>query len=477
MSGHYLATRSTLNGYSERKDAMSTSESKKSADTSITDTAVRKFLKESPVNAALYCEKQSGFILLKLSKGGSWRYRYSDKTGKRRIKVIGGYPAMKPTEAAWWAQNWRNNGVDPLAERKAARQSALNAETAAGQRTLGKYLDAEYSRAQGRKKGGGKLTIGRIRSVFAEWMDRDMLTITKGDIEAWHSGREKAGIAYATVKRDFGALKTLVRHAFKNGVLDRHPLQDVQLLAPSHADKVKALSAESTQDRRMLTDAERIGLLSGLERWDEELRAQRRSSRTHGKAHLPSLDHVAYAHWFIPYALLALHTGLRCGDLYSLTWQELNVRFGRLQKYPEKTLHNPDPIKIDIPLNDEIKDVMTRWWAQCGKPDTGLVFASPRTGLRLSSTAHQKPWENIKRLGELPGELVFYSLRHNFISTLLGMGVSTFEVARLAGHKSTRMIEDNYGHLCPAAAASSMQAFGKVITQKSEFAEPRASSL
>lgn len=223
----------------------------------------------------------------------------------------------------------------------------------------------------------------------------------------------------------------------------------------------------------MLTEAERIGLLQGLEKFDARLREQRRSSRAHGKPHLASLDDVAFAHWFVPFCHLGLHTGLRPGDLYALTWRELNVQFGRLQKYPEKTLHHPDPVKVDLPLNTEIKDVMTRWWQECGKPDDGLVFPSPRTDKQLGKTAHNKPWASVKRLGGLSGELVFYSLRHNFISTLLTLGVSIFEVARLVGHKSTRMIEANYGHLCPAAAAQAMQAFGEVITQKTSEENPR----
>ena len=441
-----------------------------SADTSITDTAVRRFLKDAAINEILSCEVQTGFHLRKVAKGGSWRYRYNDATGKRRVKTIGNYPAMKAPEAAWWAREWRHNGVDPIAERKEAREAAITAEQEAKLRTIGAYLEGHYTRVQSRKKNAGKLTIGRIRSVFASWLEKDMATLTKSDIEGWQIKREEAGISYSTLKRDYGALKTMVRHAFKNGAIPHHPLQDVSLLTPTHDDKAQTFNAERQEDRRMLTDAERTGLLSGLEKWDEELREQRRSSRAHGKPHLPSLDDVEFAHWFIPYCHLAMHTGMRCGDLYGLTWKELNVRFGRLQKYPEKTLHNPDPVKIDLPLNDEIKAIMGRWWRQCGKPDDGLVFASPRTGSRLSSTAHQKPWDNVKRLGKLPDELVFYSLRHNFISIMLTLGVSIFEVARMVGHKSTKMIEESYGHLCPAAAATAMQALGAALTAKE--AEP-----
>lgn len=451
---------------------MNTPEAAPTADTGITDTAVRKFLKEAAINDTLACTIQTGFFLRKVAKDASWCYRYRDIAGKRRVKVIGSYPAMKAPVAAWWAQHWRHNGIDPLAERKDAKQAAITAEEQAARRTVGHYLDNDYARAQARKKGNGMGTLKRIRSVFADWLERDMLELTKDDIEEWQEKREKAGIAHATLERDYSALKTLVTHAFKSGLLERHPLRDVQLQAPDHAEKVKTFSADTARDRRMLTEAERTGLLEGLERFDQKLRMQRRNSRSHGKAGLPSLDQVPFAHWFVPYCHLALHTGLRCGDLYSLTWRELNVQFRRLQKYPEKTLHNPDPIKVDLPLNDEIKDIMTRWWKQCGKPADGLVFPSPRTGQRLDRKAHGKGWDQVKRLGGLDDTLVFYALRHNFISTLLTLGVSIFEVARLVGHKSTRMIEENYGHLCPAAAATAMQAFGKVVTQKTSEGKP-----
>ncbi len=445
----------------------------KTAETGITDTAVRKFLKDAKLNDTLACDKQTGFHLRKVTKGGSWRYRYKDLLGKTKVKAIGTYPSMKAPEAAWWAQEWRHKGVDPIAARKEAREAAVTEAQEAERRTIRSYLDGSYTRSQSRKKGGGKMTLDRIRQVFKDWLDRDMLALTKDDIEGWQQQRERNGIAYATLKRDYGALKTMVRHAYKNGAIDRHPLQDVTLQAPTHSEKKAIFTVGQKSERRMLTEAERIGLLEGLEKFDEKLRAQRRSSRAHGKPHLASLDDVEFAHWFVPFCHLGLHTGLRPGDLYALTWRELNVQFGRLVKYPEKTLHHPEPVKVDLPLNPEIKGVMTRWWQQCGKPDDGLVFPSPRTDKQLSKTAHQKPWASVKALGGLTDDMDFYSLRHNFISTLLYLGVSIFEVARLVGHKGTAMIEQHYGHLCPAAASTAMQALGAAITAKKIEPEKR----
>lgn len=128
----------------------------KSLDTSITDATARRFLEESEERATLWCEKVPGLHLLKLKRGGSWRYRYTDLTGKRRVATIGGYPAMKPQEAAQAAREWRNAGTDPLREKQDQRTAAIHADELARQRTVETYLRGPYTRHQDRKKSGAK---------------------------------------------------------------------------------------------------------------------------------------------------------------------------------------------------------------------------------------------------------------------------------------------------------------------------------
>jgi integrase len=208
----------------------------------------------------------------------------------------------------------------------------------------------------------------------------------------------------------------------------------------------------------LLTDSEVAGFQKGLQAYAEEIREQRRSSRAHGKSHLPDLDNVAYPHWFIPFATAAYFTGMRPGDLYSLDWQELNLTFKRLHKLPEKTRHHPDPAVVMMDLPDQLINQLQPWWEQQGKPDAGLVFPSPRTGGKMDKKAHLTHWEQVVKLGDLPAELTFYSLRHNFISRLVANGTPLLTVAKLAGHKGTAMIEQHYGHLCPRSAATALDA-------------------
>jgi integrase len=114
-----------------------------------------------------------------------------------------------------------------------------------------------------------------------------------------------------------------------------------------------------------------------------------------------------------------------------------------------------------MPLNQTIVEIMRLWWEQQGKPKTGLVFPSPVTGRQLDKKAYIKPWTRVKKLGGLPADLDFYALRHNFISALVAQGLPMLTIAKLAGHKSTAMIEKHYAHLCPQQAAEAVDVLAR----------------
>lgn len=436
-------------------------------DTSITDTRARSFLKDADERESLWCDRITGLHLLKTKTGGSWRYRYQDARGKRRVATVGRYPAMKPQQAAERALEWRNDDVDVLADKERKRREAEQEAAQAKHRTVRRYLEGPYKRHQDRKKTGGE-TLAMIRRNFPEFLDRDMASLSRSDVMEWQARREAEGRAHATLQRAFGALKTMLRHAARQDppLIEANPLERVTLERPTDDERAASLSAKRSAARRLLTPDEVQGLHDGLAAFAEEVRAQRRSSRAHGKPELSDLDAVAFPHWFIPYCYCALYTGMRPGDLYSLTWLEANPTFGRINKVPEKTRHHPDPSRVVMDMTPELKDVMQAWWKQQGEPADGLVFPSPITGTRMDKKAHGKAWRRVKRLGGLPEELTFYSLRHHLISALVSAGVPLLTVAHMAGHKSASMVESHYGHLCPTAAADALAAFSRTVAKR-----------
>ncbi|PKL96225.1 MAG: integrase, partial [Gammaproteobacteria bacterium HGW-Gammaproteobacteria-8] len=308
--------------------------------TSITDEAARRFISENPERATLFCTRITGFHLIKLKRGGSWRFRYTDDTGKRRVATIGAYPALKPATAADKALKWRVDGADPQKEKAERRETAQTEAEAKAARTLAAFLDGPYTRIQARKKGGNA-TLALIRRNFPELLDRDMASLSARDIHGWQDRREAQGKAHVTIKREFSALKTALNAATRTDppALESNPLAAVKLQQPVDNDQSRKLAEARHAARRLLTDDEIQRLYLGLDRFADELRAQRRNSREHGKPDLPDLDAVEYPHWFIVFTLAALYTGMRPGDLYTLTWQEASLNFKRITKTPEKTKH------------------------------------------------------------------------------------------------------------------------------------------
>ena len=433
------------------------------SDTSITDAKARTFLKTAQDRTDLACEKITGFHLCKIGKGASWRYRYRDASGKRRVMTIGNYPTMKADEAAQYAMEWRNRKADPLEEVKRRRSVAHTVAQLSEARTLRAYLDGIYTLHQSRKKNSGIGTINIIRCNFSNLLDRDMTTICAADIKVWQMKREKEGRAYATLYRAYGALRTLLRHAVKEKIIDDNPISGLSLSEPTAEEKSRSLSADSRAHRRMLTPDELAGINKGLVLFAEKIRWQRGNSRKHGRSNLPDLDLVSFPHWFIPFCSLGRHTGMRPGDLYSLTWLELNLRFKRLVKMPEKTLHNRNPAKLDLPLNNDIYNIMLLWNEQNGSTANGLVFPSTKNGKQFDKQAHDRAWGNVLALGCVDPNLHFYSLRHHFISALVASGAPLLAVAKLVGHKSAAMIEKHYGHLAQSTAADLLQSFSETL--------------
>lgn len=432
------------------------------ANSSITEASARKWVSKAATRDTLFCRNIQGFHLFKTKTGASWRYRYHDDHGRLKTVTIARYSQMSPATAAEKALRWRVDSVDVLRQKEQQRKERLEAERLSQTRTLGSYLSGVYAQHQQRKRGG-KTALSIIAKHFSHWLGRDMSTLTRADVIQWQSQKETENLSHATLQRVYGAVKTLLNHAVQNEFLQANPLEKVYLARPAVSELETQRNTEKQSKRRLLTADEVEAIFSGLAAHDEQIRAQRRNSRAHGKPDLPDLDQVHYPHWFHPFALVALYTGLRTGDIRTLTWQELNMTFKRLVKTPQKTRHHPDPVQIKMPLPDALVDAILPWWQQQGEPDTGLVFLSPRTGREFDKNAHERPWHTVKALGGLPEELVFYSLRHNFISALVADGVPLLTVAQLAGHKSASMIEKHYGHLCPATAANAMDGLARRI--------------
>ena len=157
-----------------------------------------------------------------------------------------------------------------------------------------------------------KEQISRIRADFAAWMDRPLPGLTPFLIENWRREQVKRGKKPVTANRDLQRLRALVSKAVEWKLLEVHPFAQVKPLRVDKRGRVRYLSKE---EERWLRDA--------LIKRETSLREARERFNTWRKQRdlqtLPArsgefVDHVR------PVTLLALNTGLRRGELLTLSW-------------------------------------------------------------------------------------------------------------------------------------------------------------
>lgn len=418
-----------------------------------------------------------GFHIRSGKRGLTFRLHYRTKTGKRRMMTLGGYNTLTAHQA-------RINAVEALAivaqggdPRAVLEENRVKVQQLQ-QQTLGAYLDGPYAAYQSRKKGG-QATLNRIRNAFADWLDRPMSSFTRADVERWQAAQEvmkppKANInapikprAFSTMKRDFGALHTMLAHAAERQVIPSNPIAGIKLQKPALTEQELAGAGV---ERRYLEPAEVESLFEGLEAYQEEKRKQRRSSRSHGKAYLPDLDKAAYIDHVMPWILFMYYTGFRPGDIAGLRWEHINLPFKTVRKTIEKTAHHrPEP--QTFPLSTPVVEVLATWHQQLSKPKTGLVFANPLTGKRFDRTAMQKPWAKVRAFAKLPSDLVLYTLRHNFASQLVMSGADLLAVSKLMAHSDIQTTIQHYAHLRPDHTRDIVEAFALTTTFNTQEAK------
>ncbi|MFQ3249631.1 MAG: integrase [Glaciecola sp.] len=447
-----------------------------SSDTSITKSDSINFIKSADTDKQLSCSKVKGFYLRKTQNGGTWYYRYTDFAGKRKKLNLGKFIdgaacRLTAVELITEFKNQRNKGDDPKQEIEKKKAAFVSNSENRNSKLVSAYLNGPYAEFQKGKKNQGKHTIDMIKRAFDCFMNTPMDEITKGKLQQWQADYTQGDIVkktgkrkprtFQTVSRSFKALKTMVKHAYMNDVLETFPtdFQKFTLNPESDQEKEKRQNNNQNKKRRLLTENEINQINTGLTNYQQQLIAARENSRNHGKSHLPSLKDKPFANWFFPFFRLAAYSGMRPGDLYNLHWHQINISFKVLVKVPNKTRHHAHPAKLNIPLNASIIQILTDWREQQGNPsDDSLVFPSPVTGKELSKDAHEKPWANVLRLGNVSDKLDFYALRHHYISRLVANNTPLLTVAQLSGHKSTKMIEEHYGHLSPHKAMQALEA-------------------
>jgi integrase len=220
-----------------------------------------------------------------------------------------------------------------------------------------------------------------------------------------------------TVNRYLSALSKVLGNAVKDGLIETNPCRGI------------SREGERSRFGRALSDEERARLLEQckVSQWE--------------RLHL--------------LVTLALSTGARCGELFSLTWNDIDVKKG-IARLSETKNGSPRHLPLIPSVLDQIKALP--------RPiDTTVCVFPSETDLHKSYYhGFRKHWDEALEDAGIQ-DFRFHDLRHSAASYLTEKGVPLVIVAEILGHKTMAMVQ-RYSHVHTEQKAKVVaQVFGDLL--------------
>ncbi|MGO9530436.1 MAG: tyrosine-type recombinase/integrase [Syntrophobacteraceae bacterium] len=346
----------------------------------------------------------------------SIRYRLNGKLQEEGVGFAS--EGMNPQKASIILAELKKNqisaeGPQTLSEKRNLLQEKRQAEKEEKERakkeaiTFSHVFSKQYFPLA--KQNKTKRSFNREESLFRLWLDPVIAKMALKDIRPFHLEKIKKHMA------DKGQSPRSVRYALAVARQVFNFAKNNNLfLGENPTSKVKFPQADNRRDR-FLSVEEANKLLDALKTKSRQL---------------------------YELAFMSLYSGARAGEIFSLTWGNVDFERNGL------TLRDTKNKKTRyVPMTRKVKELLLA--KDSGKEDD-LVFPA-RGGGKIEAIS--KTFDDaVKELGFNEGvtdrrkKLVFHSLRHSCASILIESGESIYVVKELLGHKTILMAE-RYSHV------------------------------
>ncbi|KEI70253.1 hypothetical protein GV64_05420 [Endozoicomonas elysicola] len=310
--------------------------------------------------------------------------------------------------------------------------------------TLSAFMKNHYEQWSSVNHKDSEGILKRITFHFGKWFDKPLHELTSALVEGWRQEQLNMGRKPSGINRDLTALRGLLSRALDTGIIDTHPL-----------NKVKQLKVDRNPKPRFLTTDEESRLLAALDKRQACQQAKRTrynqwlKERRHPT--LPELN-IEFTDYIKPIVLLAINSGLRRGEIFNLTWHDVNFdqKYLSVEGTGSKTGHTRH-----VPLNQTAYETLSVWRRQTNS--LSFVFPHSETGSRLRSI--KSAWREVLKVADLcfpkehPEYFTFHDLRHAFASKLVMRGASLYDIKELLGHDTIDTTQV-YAHLAPQHKAN-----------------------
>lgn len=365
----------------------------------------------------------------------SFIYSYRNAENLRQSYTLGRYGVLTVSKARKFATQKAAEaamGVDIQAEKKLQRMLADQQR----QQTLGTFYLEKYEQFLIAEKKTGSEIGQQIKNHFVDrWADKPLSGINSWLVTSWRNEKLKDGFTHGGVNRPVGYLKAMLNKAVEWGVIDKNPLAAFKKLKEDRLGVVRYLTKQE-EDRLLvaLEDRQQLQIIK-RQRYIEMC------SRRDMRSVKPLLGE--FTDYLKPLILLALDTGLRKDELFSLQWKDVDL-YGVNPTLTIRGSKTKSGNTRYIPLAERSYMTLSAWAKQSElflKDD--FVFKSPVTGKKLDNI--QTSWERLLKHANI-SDFRFHDLRHTFASKLAMRGVSLYTIQQLLGHSSVEMTQ-RYAHL------------------------------
>jgi integrase len=249
------------------------------------------------------------------------------------------------------------------------------------------------------------------------------------------------GLSGSTVQKIHHVLHKGLRQAVRWNLIPRNPADDVKAPTPT-SKEMHPLSAE---EARRLLDA-------------------------------------AQGDRFEALYVLAVHTGMRRGELLGLKWGDVDLENAtvrvrrtltridngrRLALGPPKNKKSRRTVRLTERAVEALRSHLERQLEEIEAlgdlyKDQGLVFTTEAGTPINPSNLRQRSLASLLKRAGLP-QITFHDLRHTCASLLFQKNVHPKFVQELLGHASVAITLDTYSHMLPGMGGEAADAMGEVL--------------
>jgi integrase len=293
------------------------------------------------------------------------------------------------------------------------------------QRTLTELLD-RYISEHAMRRANYPRELTSVKTLKSFFGTPTLDQVTPKRIVAYKNQRYTDGVKPATINRELATLKKAFNLARR----------EWEWCTDNPVCRVSMERENNTRDRWLTVDEE-TRLLHAASPWLREL------------------------------MLFAMHTGMRMGEILSITWCGVDLFRRTVTVFKSKNGE-----RRTIPLNQTALDLLKHKDGS-RSVDTELVFPS-EAQTRLNAS-------NISRSLHLALEKAkmtdfhFHDLRHTCATRMVQAGVDLYKVQRLLGHKSPIMTQ-RYAHHCPESLRDGVEVLDVERRVSTNLAQLRVAS-